>query len=64
MTPNTKICYNNFIASLMGSTGLPLSQIQTITEWLHNRKNQFENESDAKDEKLGFEFWLSKKYRS
>ena len=46
----------------MGSTGLPISQMQTLTQWVNNRKNQFEEEADEKEEKAGFEFWLSKKY--
>lgn len=62
MTTTISICYNNFINSLMGSTGLPISQMQTITEWVNNRKNQFEEEADEKEKAAGFEFWLSKKY--
>ena len=58
----TTICYNNFITRLMGSTGLPISQMQTLTEWVNNRKNQFEQEADEKEEKAGFEIWLSNKY--
>jgi len=61
-TQETKICYNNFINSLMGSTGLPISQMQTLAEWVSNRKNQFENESDEKEQRLGFQIWLSAKY--
>ena len=62
MTTTINICYNNFINSLMGSTGLPISQMQTISEWVENRKNQFNEEADEKEEKAGFEFWLSKRY--
>jgi len=46
----------------MGSTGLPISQMQTLAEWVSNRKNQFENESDEKEQRLGFQIWLSAKY--
>jgi hypothetical protein len=62
MTNTIKICYNNFINSLMGSTGLPISQMQTLSEWVENRKNQFNEECDEAEEKRGFEFWLAKKY--
>ena len=62
MTTIIKICYNNFINSLMGSTGLPISQMQTIFEWVENRQNQFNEEADEKEQKDGFEIWLSKKY--
>ncbi len=62
MTTTIKICYNNFINSLMGSTGLPISQMQTITEWVENRKNQFNEEADEKEKTAGFVFWLEKRY--
>jgi len=62
MTTTIKICYNNFINSLMASTNLPISQMQTISEWVENRKNQFNEEADEKEEKGGFEFWLAKRY--
>jgi len=62
METTIKICYNNFINSLMSSTGLPISQMQTISEWVENRKNQFNEEADEKEEKAGFELWLAKRY--
>ena len=62
MTTTIKICYNNFIDSLMSSTGLPISQMQTITEWVENRKNQFNEEADEKEQNTGFDIWLAKKY--
>jgi len=62
MTTSISICYNNFINYLMSSTGMPISQMQTLTEWVNNRKNQFQNEANTKEIKLGFEIWLSKRY--
>ena len=57
-------CYNNFINRLMDSTGLPILQMQTINEWYENRKNQFTEEADEKEENEGFEKWLSKRYNN
>jgi len=62
MTTTIKICYNNFINYLIGSTRLQISQMQTITEWVENRINQFNEEADEKEKKAGFEFWLAKRY--
>ena len=46
----------------MSSTEVPISQMQTINEWVENRKPQFYEDADEKEEKDGFEFWLAKKY--
>jgi hypothetical protein len=62
MTTTIENCYNNFINRLMATTGLPISEMQSIEEWVENRKNQFNQEADEKEEKAGFDFWLAKRY--
>ena len=62
MTTEIKTCYNNFINRLMTTTGLPISEMQSFEEWVENRKNQFNEEATEKEEKAGFDFWLTKRY--
>jgi hypothetical protein len=61
ITQALKNCYDVFINRLMQSTGLPFSEMQTLHEWVSNRFVEFNN-LDAKDQKIGFENWLSKRY--
>ena len=61
ITTNIQNCYNNFIKNMLATTGLPISEMQTLTEWVENRKADFED-SSANEKFLGFNYWLSQRY--
>ena len=61
ITQSVKNSYDSFIARFMASTGLPFSEMQTLTEWVENRYNDFTKSSPVNTIQ-GFENWLSKKY--
>jgi hypothetical protein len=62
MTTTILICYKNFINYLMANTGLPISEMQTLSEWVENRQNQFKDQATEKEMKDGFELYISKIY--
>ena len=61
ITEITKKAYNNFIKRFMSSTGLPISQMQTLEEWLENRFKDYQDSSYA-ERFNGFDSYLIKKF--
>lgn len=63
MTAQIQNCYNNFITRIMKTTALPISEMQTLNEWVENRVNEFNN-SCSTQKIHGFEYWLNNRYNN